>query len=333
MGQYHSVDAALDFGDPASELAALRHSCGIFDLPWRSKILVSGKDRVRWLHNMVTNNVRDLALNRGCYNFVLNAQGRILGDMYIFNQGESLLLDTDSTQREPLIAAMKRFIIMDKVELSPLDQISTLGICGPKAEETLLACGVDAAGMGALEIRKVKLEDHDVTLLRGPENKHGWYELWGSATALESARAKLIAAGAVPVGTQALEWWRILQGIPHYGQDIRDRDLPQETAQTQALNFTKGCYIGQEIVERIRSRGQVHRSFTGFVFAGAPAAIGKYEANGRTFAEVTSLAVIPLAEGERALGLGYIREEVRAAGPEVDLNNCKARIADLPFTI
>lgn len=332
MGQYHGVDAPLDLGDPASELAVLRHSCGIFDLPWRAKILVSGKDRVRWLHNMVTNNVRELGLNCGCYNFVLNSQGRILGDMYIFNQGESLLLDTDGTQSEPLITAMKRFIIMDKVELSSL-QINALGICGPKSEEALLAAGIDASGMGALELRKLKLEDHDVTLVRGPENKPGWHELWSNATALESARARLMAAGAVPVGTQALEWWRILQGIPHYGQDIRERDLPQETAQTQALNFTKGCYIGQEIVERIRSRGQVHRSFTGFVFAGAPAAIGKYEANGRTFAEVTSLAVIPLAEGERTLGLGYIREEVRAAGPEVELNNCKARIADLPFTI
>src|SRR5215472_12243478 len=116
IGDYNGVKAALDFGSPAKEFAALRAQCGVFALPWRSQINVTGKDRVRWLHNMVTNNVRDLPVNRGNYNFVLNAQGRILGDMYIFNHGESFAILTDSHQVEPLLGAMKKFIIMDKVE-------------------------------------------------------------------------------------------------------------------------------------------------------------------------------------------------------------------------
>ncbi|HLW54611.1 MAG TPA: folate-binding protein [Candidatus Angelobacter sp.] len=332
-GAYNGVETALDFGDPAGELAALREQAGVFDLGWRAKVTVGGKDRVRWLHNMVTNNVRDLALHRGYYNFVLNAQGRILGDMYIYNRGDSLLFDTDRAQVETLVTAMKRFIIMDKVELTPNDGIRSIGICGPKAAAALQGAGIEVEGPSALEFREQKLGEHAFTVVRGPENKPDWYELWGDEAGLAAARDKLIAAGAKPVGARALEWWRILKGIPHYGQDIRDRDLPQETAQTQAVNFTKGCYIGQEIVERIRSRGQVHRTFTGFEFPGTPAAIGKYEAAGRAFAELTSTAVIPLAAGARALGLGYIREEARAAGPEVDLNGVKARIADLPFAI
>ena len=135
------------------------------------------------------------------------------------------------------------------------------------------------------------------------------------------------------VGTQALEWWRIVQGIPQYGQDIRDRDLPQETEQMQALNFTKGCYIGQEIVERIRSRGQVHRKFTGFDFEDASPVLGKAEADGRVLAEVTSTATVPTASGERNIGLGYVRREALASGSQVDLGGHKARIVDLPFTI
>src|SRR5262249_43649715 len=78
-GTYLGVNVALHWGDPTKEFSFLRESYGVFGLPWRAKIAVTGKDRVRWLHNMVTNNVRDLALNRGNYNFVLNAQGRILG--------------------------------------------------------------------------------------------------------------------------------------------------------------------------------------------------------------------------------------------------------------
>src|SRR5262245_24615109 len=107
-GMYCGVETALDFGDPAGEFAALLSGCGGFTLDWRAKISVTGKDRARWLHNMVTNNVRDLPLNRGNYNFVLNAQGRILGEMYIYNLGESLLIDTDHAQVEPLLAAMRR---------------------------------------------------------------------------------------------------------------------------------------------------------------------------------------------------------------------------------
>src|SRR5215467_10177709 len=132
-GTYNGAETALSFGDSAAELAALRTGCGVFALAWRGRINVSGKDRVRWLHNMVTNSVRDLPVNRGNYNFVLNAQGRILGDMYIYNRGESLLIDTDYARVEPLLAAMKRYIIMDKVEMN-LAAGNALGICGPKAE-------------------------------------------------------------------------------------------------------------------------------------------------------------------------------------------------------
>src|SRR5215472_9744872 len=117
-GEYLGVVGVQDYGDPAAEFEALRSGCGFFGLGWRAQIEVTGKDRVRWLHNMVTNNVRDLPVNRGNYNFVLNAQGRILGDMYIYNRGESFTIETDRSQVEPLLTAMRRFIIMDKVEMN-----------------------------------------------------------------------------------------------------------------------------------------------------------------------------------------------------------------------
>jgi folate-binding protein YgfZ len=334
FGQYRGAETALDFGDPAGELAVLRSGCGVFELGWRAKITVAGKDRARWLHNMVTNNVRDLALNRGAYNFVLNAQGRILGDMYIYNRGESLLLDTDRAQVESLMTAMKRFIIMDKVEMSVAGEISSIGICGPRAGEALAAAGINADGLEPLEMREQELDNLAISLVRGPGNKPGWFEVWtDSASAAASVRERLIAAGARPAGAEALESWRVLEGIPHYGQDIRERDLPQETEQKQALCFTKGCYIGQEIVERIRSRGQVHRKFTGFEFPGGAPGIGKYDSEGRTVAEITSLASIPVVAGEIKIGLGYVRREAAEAGPDVDLGGHQARIVELPFAI
>jgi folate-binding protein YgfZ len=333
MGQYNGVETAVDFGDPVRELEALRSGCGVFDLGWRTKIMVTGKDRVRWLHNMVTNSVRDLALNRGAYNLVLNAQGRILGDMYIYNRSEFLQLDTDRAQVEPLLTAMKRFIIMDKVEMNVAGDLSAIGICGLKAPDVLAAAGTDAGGLEPLQIREQALANLGVALVRGPEQKPGWYEAWLDSNRAHEFWQKLLNAGARPVGSQALEWWRVVHGIPHYGRDIRDRDLPQETEQVQALNFNKGCYIGQEIVERIRSRGQVHRKFTGFEFEGGPLAPGKYESEGRTLAEITSVARVPTSGGERNIGLGYVRRDAAAAGPQLDLSGRSARIVDLPFAI
>jgi aminomethyltransferase len=333
-GTYNGVETALSFGSPANELEALRSGCGVFSLAWRDRINVTGKDRMRWLHNMVTNNVKDLPVDRGNYNFVLNAQGRILGDMYIFNRGESLVLETDSAQVEPLITAMKRFIIMDKVEMVPADKgVAALGICGPNAARTLAEAGINALEMQPLEVRERAVNGVAITVISDLQKKANWFEVWLEATKAPELWTKLISAGAQPVGADALEMWRVLCGIPNFGQDIRERDLPQETEQMQALNFTKGCYIGQEIVERIRSRGQVHRKFTGFVFGDRVPAIGKYEAEGRALAEVTSTARVPALGDEKGinLGLGYVRREALAAGPKIDLNGIEATVVDLPF--
>ena len=212
-GTYNGVETALNFGDPAAELGALRTGCGVFALAWRGRINVSGKDRVRWLHNMVTNNVRDLPENRGNYNFVLNAQGRILGDMYIYNRGESFALETDASQVQTLINAMKRFIIMDKVEMVEMgaDSVS-VGICGPKAEAVLSHAGVNTGGMQPLEVRDVGTDDVAATLVRGPEQRPGWFEFWLDPNKAQELWNLLVKAGAKPVGAEALEKWRVLAG-------------------------------------------------------------------------------------------------------------------------
>lgn len=334
IGPYNGTETALSFGSPTNELAALRSACGVFALPWRAQINVTGKDRVRWLHNMVTNNVRDLAVNRGTYNFVLNAQGRILGDLYIYNRGESLMLETDSSQVETLLNTMKRFIIMDKVELTPAgSQIAALGICGPQSAQVLSHAGIETNGITPLEVRELAIDSLAATLIAGPAKKPGWFEIWIDSAHAQELWTKLIGASAQPVGAQALEMWRVLRGIPNYGQDIRDRDLPQETGQTDALNFTKGCYIGQEIVERIRSRGHVHRQFRGFEFRGEGPSLESSEADRRSAVEITSLARIPTQAGEKTIGLGYVRQEVLGERDEIEVRGAAARVVELPFEI
>jgi aminomethyltransferase len=141
----------------------------------------------------------------------------------------------------------------------------------------------------------------------------------------------LIAAGATAVGAEALELRRISYGIPRYGADIRDRDLPQETGQTRALSFTKGCYLGQEIVERIRSRGAVHRQFSAFLVEGSlPEAGAKILADDKEVGEITSCAVLPLARGDRPVALGYLRRE--AAEKELLAGTARLKTSSIPIS-
>jgi folate-binding protein YgfZ len=328
------VSGATDFGDVRSEFVALLSSCGVYDLNSRVKIALTGGDRVRWLNGMVTNNIRDLAVGHGVYAFLLNPQGHILGDLYAYNRGDSLIIDTDQSQSEKLLATFDHYIIMDDVEVANVgDKLTGIGIAGPKAREVLRTAGFELSELDPLQFIEITWRNVAATVVRGDNASVEAYELWlppGEATLLWDALTK---AGATPAGTTALELLRIAAGIPRYGQDIRERDLPQETEQTRAVHFSKGCYIGQEIVERIRSRGNVHRKFTGFEVQGALPALGtKIQADGRDVGEITSAASLPLDGGERLVGLGYIRREIATPGKRFQVNETGLSVAALPFS-
>ena len=306
---------ALDYGDVRAEFQALLSGCGVYDLSSRSKIKLAGSDRVRWLNGMVTNNIRDLALNHGVYCFLLNAQGRIQADFYAYNLGDSLLVDTDARQRDTVLAHFEKFIIMDDVEVSDVSATMTsVGIAGPQALTVLRSAGIQSPDLAPLELCTPKCECAcgclQCTLARGDDPGGNSYEIWLTPDKLKATWDALIAAGATAVGSDALELRRIQWAIPRYGVDIRERDLPQETGQTRALNFTKGCYLGQEIVERIRSRGAVHRLFTAFLVEGPlPEPGTKIETDEKEVGEITSSAKLPLPAGDRAIALGYLRRE------------------------
>jgi aminomethyltransferase len=290
--------------------------------------VVTGRDRTRWLNGMVSNNIRDLAPGHGVYSFLINAQGHILGDMYVFNRGESFLIDTDRAQVQKLMQLLKKYIIMDQVVLSAAGDglITSLGVEGPESKNVLTRAGFEPSELQALEVEDRMWNDAPISLVR---TLQGGYTIWLSPENACKMCESLVAAGAQPVGVEALEMWRIVTGIPRYGVDIRERDLPQETGQDQALNFTKGCYIGQEIVERIRSRGAVHRRIAGFIFNGQAPPVGtKIQRDGREVGEITSVAVLPSG---KAVGLGYLRREAGEPGSTITVGDVQATVSALPF--
>jgi folate-binding protein YgfZ len=328
------VSPAADLGDVRGEFEALLSSCGIYDLSSRAKIALTGGDRVRWLNGMVTNNIRDLAQGRGVYAFLLNPQGHILGDLYAYNRGDSLILDSDQSQSQKLLETFDHYIIMDDVEVTNVShKLTAIGIAGPKVREVLGAAGLEISEPEPLQFVDVTWRNVAVTVVRADNASVESYELWLSPDQVTLLRDALTKAGATPAGTTALELLRIAAGIPRYGQDIRERDLPQETEQQRAVHFSKGCYIGQEIVERIRSRGAVHRKFTGFEVQGALPALGaKIQTDGRDIGEITSAASLPHAGGERRVALGYIRREIATPGKQFQVGSTQLSVATLPFS-
>jgi aminomethyltransferase len=337
VGEYRGATTAVRFSDPQAEFGALRSGCGVYDLGYRVKISLTGADRVRWLNGMVTNSIRDLAVGQGVYAFLLNPQGHILGDLYAYNRGDSIVVDTDRSQIEKILATFDHYIIMDDVEVKDLsDSLTFLGVGGPKSREVLAAAGIAIPDAKPLQVAEAKCTcDCDCiqcTAVRGEDPVYEQYELWLAPNDVKKTWDALVANGATPIGCEALELQRVVSGIPLYGVDIRERDLPQETEQGRALNFNKGCYIGQEIVERIRSRGSVHRKFTGFVVETGPsiAAGTKIVSGEKEVGEITSAVLLRQADTEKSVALGYIRRELAIPGREVMIGGVKATVVPLP---
>jgi len=298
---------------PQTQLAALLQTAGVAPLKHTGWIRVTGDDRVRWLNGMVTNATQQLKTGKGNYNFLLSVQGRIQGDATIFAEPDALLLETAAAQIPNLMTLLDRFIIMDDVELADVTDTRTgLLVAGPQAASLLAKIGLPVEALAALERQSLPWNSTDLTVVHAYSPLVPRYELWADEAPASQLLQSLLDAGAVPCEPQSLEWLRMLEGTPLYGVDIRDRELPQETGQNRALHFAKGCYLGQEIVERIRSRGNVHRAFAGIRLNGElPAAGSKLEADGKEVGELTSVAAIPLpgAGGLVQLALGYVRRE------------------------
>jgi folate-binding protein YgfZ len=306
---------------PKREIAALAFAAAVHDLGWLRRVAVRGEDRFRWLSGMVTNTVNDLGANAGAWNLALNAQGRIQGDLHVWRDGNALDLTIAADQYDRLLAHLERFIIMDDVELAPLSLDTdgnlsgetALGLSGPLAADLLARLDLPAPGE-PLTSARAAWNGAGIRVVRAFGALAPHYELWVRAAQIPALWQSLLEAGAIPVGAASLEAFRIAEGIPAYGIDMAERDLPQETSQMRALHFSKGCYLGQEIVERIRSRGSVHRHLRPLELSGPLPAAGAELTleGGAVTGHITSAAELPLTAGRRAFALGMIRGEAEA---------------------
>ena len=312
LAPFHGVLSIAQLDALQGEIAALSSGAAVHDLGWLHRIAVRGEDRFRWLSGMVTNMVSDLPPNGGAWNLVLNAQGRIQGDLMTWRNDEELELEIAADQYSKLLAHLDKFIIMDDVELVPIEGVTAIGLTGPKAGEILAGIGITPL---AESLTQTQVEANGLRLIvrRNYGALADHYTLWVAEDSAQQLWHVLVTAGAQPTGTDSLEAFRIAEGIPVYGVDIAERDLPQETSQMRALHFSKGCYLGQEIVERIRSRGNVHRHLRQIEIDGPlPPSGTELTLENTAAGTITSVAELHLPTAPRRFALAMIRAEAEA---------------------
>jgi aminomethyltransferase len=275
---------------------ALRETAAQIDLSARGRIKVTGDDRARLLHAMTTNHINGLAPGAGCYAFFLNAQGRILADANVLCFEDHFLLDTEPESRAFLLEHLDKYIIADDVVLEDVTGSTVaVGIEGPGAEALLKGAGwptprnpLESAAHGQVTVVRASYTGAPGLRLIAPS-------------------AAAVFPYATPAGARDAAVVRLEHFQPRYNEDITSANLAQETHITDALHFSKGCYLGQEIVERVRSRGHVNRMLIGLRIEGEAAVAkgAKISFEGAEVGEVTSALWSPALA--TTVGLGYVR--------------------------
>ena len=313
------------------EYAALRHEAGLLDLSVQGVVELRGRDRSRFLHGMVTNDIQSLSPGQGCYALMLTPKGRILTDMRVLCLEDSLMLVIDSDLIEKDLSLLRKYIIADQVEVIDRSaDLAMLSLQGPKAAEAIARlCPQPSLPEAPFQHRLIQLGTLPARCARMRRTASGGYDLMVSGALSVDLWNLLLQAGKPsglrPVGLEAWKVHRLEAGIAWYGTDMDEARIPLETGLEEAISYSKGCYIGQEVVARSTYRGQVNRKLMGLLLSsGEPAQGGdKIIRNGQEVGWVTSSTYSPRLR--RAIALAYVRKEAWDPGTTVEVESHGAR--------
>jgi folate-binding protein YgfZ len=340
LGPWFGCTLPSDFGDARREYFFAKQSVALIDKNYRTYLSFAGPDRVRYLNAILTNNIKDLAPSHGTVSLLLNPQGHILAEIETYALPEKLFCVSYALIRDLLIETLDKYIIMDDVTLTDdTQQYGTLALEGPSAAQLVVELtGVDLHALSELERKDAHAGSLPCTVVRRSPGefvsaefvveRHDLGPLW--RILLQKTRA--VSGG--PMGYTALNVLRMEQGIPWFSYDFGEKQIPHEAGlQDTHISYTKGCYTGQEIVERVRSRGQVNRRRVDLIFSGAsaPSAGEILTASGKEAGYITRAAAPPSLPF--AIGMGYVRKENNSPGSLLEWRGGTARVAKFPDEI
>ncbi len=328
------------FTRPQDEYAAVCEKAGLIDLSFRTQVKFTGEDRSDFLQGMLSNDVKALRPGDGCPATLLTEQGRIVADLRVYAEESAILLDLDTRIKEKTVEALGRFIIADDVEVEDLSAHQvTLAVQGPAAAEVLTTAGLSSLPERELQHRDATIAEVQVRVIRSDQTGKGGYEFHvpsDRTPVVWQALAQL--DGLLPVGHAALDMLRVEAGIPWYGLDMDEDRIVLEVGLDRAISFNKGCYLGQEVVERASARGHMNRLLIGLLLQDEgqevlPTRGDRLVKNDKEVGWLTSVTTSPTLG--RPIALGYVRREYGEAGTRLRIDrpdtDMIAEVVKLPF--
>ena len=322
--------------DPSREYRAAREAVALFDRSSLGKVTVTGRDRRAFLQGMLTNDVKGLEPGQGAPAAFLDAHGKVMALLVVYAAADRLLIELPADMTEKTLQILDHFLISEKAYFEAADDaFAILSLQGPSARALLERLGGGPIELAPYAHAEVTVGGAPVRVINRAEGPGPGFHCWVAADQAERLRGAFLEAGAVPGGPEVLEVLRVEAGRPWYPQDVDDSVILPETRLESLVSYTKGCYIGQETVARVKYRGHVNRALSGLVVDGdrVPDPGARVTVEGKDVGRVTS-AVHSIALG-RPIALGYVRREHFDPGSAVTVVDAAgeqpARVAALPF--
>ncbi len=329
------------FGNPEAEYHAVRQSVGLCDLSHRGLVRATGADRQRFFHAMVSNDTASLQPGQGCYATFLTNKGKLIADFVVYADADAYLIDLEPHMAQTFIEQLDFFVIADDVTFT--DETTAWGLLslqGPESADVLaMACGQEMPDLPTYGHTPCVLGGHQARLIRRSHTGEDGYQLLAPQETLPGIWEVLWqyrdTCDVHVVGLDALDVLRIEAGVPLFGRDMTEETMPVEANLFDAISYTKGCYIGQEVIARIDARGHVNRKLMGLLLEGEPLPHpgDTIVSSERDVGWVTSAAHSPARQ--QNIAMGYIRREVFTPGTQLDVRTAGmtlgATVVELPF--
>lgn len=338
LSEYSGCMLPEIFSDFETEYRAAKETVALLDTNWHTVITLSGRERVRYLHAVTSNDIKSLGEDFGTKALLLNPQGHILAELEVYGLEEKLLVLSHASARERTVATLKKYILGSQVQLEDItDQTASLAVEGPRAASVIAqATGLSLDGFSELSLAEAPVDGVPCHLIRHSHFGGEGAELIAPREHIgllwKNLHASVQSLGGKSVGIRALNSLRLEAGIPWFPADFNDAMIPHEAGvEITHISYSKGCYTGQEIVERVRSRGHVNkrRVLLKFSTVAPPPSGAKLRASGEGGAEVgfvTSAAFSPAAG--TAIGMGYLRREHNSPGSVVEFEGGAAEVVE-----
>jgi aminomethyltransferase len=322
-----------------AEYSSVREGgAGLINLSSRGRILVGGSEAVMFLNGLITNDIKNLDLNSSMTAAFANVQGRLLAVVRIIHRDDGFLIDTEEATHDAVVKLIERFTLAGDFKVADMTgETGHWSIQGNKAAEIVATIfGGETANLERHKSQIVDFEGSPATVMRATHTGEDGFDLFVDSDHMAKLRDGMTHAGAQLVNEETFETLRIEAGIPRYGIDMDETNVVTETNLDDAVSFTKGCYVGQEIIVRIKHRGHVAKKLTGIILENptpAPRNGAITSADEKEIGRVTSSAFSPKLN--RAVALGYVKYDYLAPGTAVKIlsvdGETEGAVAELPF--